>query len=362
MSFNLLKLKKNADIEISFTTMEIDWLIVGFSPLSIFECTIDNTIDSKKVLVLDVAERTIEEHLNIADALPYPWFTKEQNSIPHSQGIKFYKDGELRLFNSRHKLNSCHSYLMNYQHPRTMLSWQKWWSAVIPFTIKEQLQNSMMFGQVKTLNYKNDKWEIETFDHKKIIAKRMTWNLAPNLFLKLFHYEGQYPKKFLDYCASLTGLNFLLQQILIDKNIKGETELESCLVPLTMGTDEGYFMVTKNSHEKHDVINILYAFNESEISEDMVAQKIKLIKKQLKKIFNVSEQQLSNDKVWFLPNYTFVSSLNALLAAPTFLQDSTIFSFDDGFSFSNKLNNSKTTDEMIKVFMESMTFNDEQSI
>ncbi len=317
MSFNLLKFKKPEVKEVVNQELAVDFLIIGFDAKTLFDLT-----SEEKFLILDQNERTIQENLKLVDNLPYPWLFNTELS----EQTKFYKDGEFRSFYGRHKINNCHPYLLKFMHKLHAGSWLQWWDEKLSLDEKKKFNDSLLMGQVKAVFFKDNTWEVHTFDHKIIKAPKIKWNLSPELFLKLFRFEEQYPKKFLTWSSTFKPLNFLLLQFNV-----AETQfnnLNNALIPLTMGTDEGYFLLSKFEGSTQDTnLNLLYVFDDADFQEEDVANKIRLIKKQLSKIYGINDKMLKNERVYFLPHFTFHSD-NKLENVADFIQDSAIFDFD----------------------------------
>ncbi len=325
MSFNLLKFKKPQVKEVINQELTVDFLVIGFDAKTMFELSLAENSEQHKVLFLDQNERTIQENLKLLDNLPYPWLF---NTTVNDE-TKFYKDGEFRSFQGRHKINNCHPFLLKFMHKLHAGSWSTWWDEKLSLDLKNKFDESLMIGQVKSVFYKANSWEVHTFDHKIIKAPKIKWNLSPELFLKLFRYEEQYPKSFLTWSSNFKPLNFLLLQF----NIPSElfNNIGNGLIPLTMGTDEGYFLLSKFDGKVQDSnLNLLYVFDESDFQEEDVANKIRLMKKQMAKIFGINEKILRDERVFFLPHFTFRVENNAE-PITDFIQDSAIFDFDQQY-------------------------------
>lgn len=328
MSFNILKLKKNSEEQKVFDEQTVDHLIVGFSPYSLFlEChnICGQTEDiPTKTLLIDSYERTISENLELADCIQYPWIFNNDVDSSGNAEVKFYKDGEFRSFTGRHKIQNCHPYLLKFKNSREAWSWKTWWENCDE-SFKKLMMESSLLTQVKSLTFVENMWRVITVDRKIINAKTLTWNLSPESFLKLFQYEKQYPEKFLKYCSSFKSLSFLSLKIKIDFNFK-ETEA-GCLIPMTMGTDEGYFLLNRLSQ---DQISMVAVIEESEMSEETVSAKLKLMKKQINKIFSIQDKNIEEEKVVLLPMYAFY--MEEKIDVVNFIQNKSIFQFDPLFS------------------------------
>lgn len=337
MSFNLLKFKKNQKIENKLEEVSTDFLLIGFDLKSVFDLTQNKNFDQSTFMILDQNERTIKENIFLVDQLPYPWVFQKENSDFNpelsAKECKFYKDGEFRSFSGRHKINNCHPYLLKFSGHGYNYQWSKWWDEVLSDSDRQKLNSSFVMGQVKEVFYRNDMWELFTYDHRVIRTKKLQWNLSPELFLKLFKYEDQYPKTFLNWCSSFLPLNFLLLQVKLKRC--SSINMERALIPLTMGTDEGYFLLSQNSLEDDLCLyNMLYVFNESDFQEEDVASKIRLIKKQMMKVFQLNEAQFNDERVFFLPQFTHVAN-TSFEAVDNFIQNDSIFKFDKQYNYEN---------------------------
>jgi hypothetical protein len=325
MSFNLLKFKKPQIEKIENQELKVDFVCVGFDAKTLFDILATESFHHSSFLFLDQNERTIAENLKLIDSLPYPWTF----DVDSNQDAKFFKDGEFRSFNGRHKINNCHPYLLKFKHKNYQASWFKWWENTLSDDIKTKLNESLLLGQVKAIFYRDNTWELHTFDHKIIKANRIKWNLSPELFLKLFRHEQQYPKNFLTWCSHFKPLNFLLLQFSVHPKVN--ENLVEGLIPLTMGTDEGYFLLTKQQvSENEENLNLLYVFENSELQEEDVANRIRLMKKQLSKIFGLTDKILAAEKVFFLPHFTFTSEAD-VEEVSNFIQPDAIFDFDQQY-------------------------------
>lgn len=338
MSFNLLKFKKPQVDEVINQELEVDFLIIGFDAKTLFDVAISENAEQRKVLFLDQNERSIQENLKLLDNLPYPWlFNTEVND-----DFKFYKDGDFRSFQGRHKINNCHPYLLKFINKLHGASWSSWWDDKLNDETKKIWNNSLLIGQVKSLIFKNNSWEVHTFDHKILKAPKIKWNLSPELFLKLFKYEEQYPKRFLTWCSHFKPLNFLLLQFNLPK--EQLDKLTHGLIPMTMGTDEGYFLLSKLEVDAQGGnINLLCVFDQADLQEEDVANKIRLMKKQMNKILGVNEKILKDERVFFLPHFTFSNEGNAENVID-FIQNSAIFDFDQQYF-------TKTSSEVSETYL-----------
>lgn len=332
MSFNLLKYKKNNSVEIKNQEISIDYLIVGFDTKTVFDLTQEENFTQIKFMILDQSERTIEENIKLADQIPYPWIfdSVDETKLSHSSAT-FFKDGEFRSFQGRHKINNCHPFLLKYSQIRYCSSWLNWWNNGLDQDVKNSINQSLKIGQVKSISFKDEQWELSTFDHKIIKVKKLKWNLSPEQFLKLFHFESSYPKNFLTWCSNFSPLNFLLLQVKADQALYDK--VQTSLIPLTMGTDEGYFLLTKDLNNNDEcLLNMLYVFDEPDFQEEDVGNRIKLMKKQMTKIFNAKESLFKEEKVFFLPLFTFINtSMTANVEG--FLQNESIFAFDPHYYY-----------------------------
>ena len=336
MSFNLLKFKKNQVVENSVQEVNVDYVFIGLDLNSMFELYQDSDFLQKSFLILDQNERTITEHINLVDQLPYPWtFKKNIESSAASEVMlgesTFFKDGEFRSLRGRHKMNFCHPYLLKFLDSGYNISWSWWWENKLNAFEREKINSSLVLGQVKEVFHDGKIWLVKTYDNKVIKAKILRWNLAPELFLKLFKYQEQYPKNFLTWSSSFVPLNFLLLQVKI--NSKTLVPQERVLIPLTMGTDEGYFLLSKSHQDS--TYNMLYLFKDSEIQEEDVANRIRLIKKQVTRIFNVNENNFEAERIFFLPQFTHVQN-QQMNKIDDFVQPYEIFKFDNQYFFENK--------------------------
>ncbi len=334
MSFNLLKFKKNQKTDLVMQEIKIDVLLVGFDLNSMYQLTQEPEFLSKSFIVLDHNERSVEENIYLADQLPYPWVYEKSLPGPSSEqyrvdDCKFYKDGEFRSFQGRHKVNQCHPYLLKFSSPSYKVKWSWWWDNKLSSPQRDKLNSSLMLGQVKEVFFKNDVWEIHTYDHKIIKASKIQWNNSPEQFLKLFKCQTQFPKNFLSWCSSFESLNLLLVQIQLHPQLLNN--VDRALIPLTMGTDEGYFLLSKDITSENSMnCNMLYVFKESDLQEEDVANKIRLIKKQMMKIFNLNDSLFKDERVFFLPQFTFVTNAKLELVT-SFVQADAIFKFDENY-------------------------------
>lgn len=333
MSFNILKLKKINSKNDSFNEIRVDHVIVGFSTYSLFREWKDyikneNTF-TEKILIIDSNERTIDENMIMADQIIYPWIFNNSSELNQdeqtiSEEVKFYKDGEFRSFKGRHKIMNCHPYLLKFKEPRLSWEWKKWW-ANIDSEFKSEMVNSLILSQIQNINYKNEQWSITTFDRKIILCKKITWNLSPEFFLKSFKYEKQYPEIFLKGCSNFKALNFLTLQINTNSPLDLVEKLS--LVPMTMGTDEGYFLCYKLSS---NLLSMVAVVEDLDLSEEVIAGKLKLMKKQCEKVFSIADKNIMDEKVILLPMYTYYPEEE--VKNMMFNQDKPIFQFDPLFS------------------------------
>lgn len=332
-------------------------------------------------LLWETKDLKIADYFNVADDFPFPWtqevlqkFALAGESLP----ITFYKDGDFRSFDSRYKLGTHEKWLERYKKNIYDASWKNLWHQ-LNNDVKDLIESRTFRSELKSITYVDNHFELATFDHQLIITDVLYWGESPHKFLQLLKKNVVIPQNVLSYCEKVFMGSVFALKLLVKKNKNllqldgqenedGEKKIQEdsmvfqmpssnnisgfdrpdkldldlhglmqntaivrsrYFIPMTMTSDQGYFVLDRASQigDSLELFKVFLLITEKEYTEEKIYEDCKQIKKQLKKIFHLTEQAIIQETLHCLSDY-FPLHENTSLVDQKFWNQSLIFTHD----------------------------------
>lgn len=227
--------------------------------------------------------------------------------LPQSKDANFYKEGKFHDFGGRAKPMDLQNgeeffthkgYKVNLESLFTAEDWQNL------DTILNQCSEIRIFDSIdKTtpddLVQKNE-WLLTFKDFNKITAEFLYVSLSPKKFLGYIHDKSKLTKDFVDVCTSANVQGAISVTWKLDKELYAEEK--TLFIPQSMTHEWGHFIVefdAYNYQNKEQLCHVLFLIHEEEPQSEDLAQKIKLMKRVLDRVFPDFEKHIKQEYIRF---------------------------------------------------------------
>ncbi|MDH4467522.1 MAG: hypothetical protein QE271_05640 [Bacteriovoracaceae bacterium] len=355
MAFNLRSLKKNINInQDSLSTSEgvVDRILVIDNWIGLFSVLKNESLEQlKNTKILTTRGFSFRDLLN--PWLNGPSLVRESQSLALSTncGNKYFstsnlkpslfvKDGEIYSFESRAKpyeilpnedyfiQGGINLDLQIFLDKLTSSDWIEW------------LDLNTTLVMINQISRNDDRWIISTANGQHFNCKELIWNLPFKQLIKLAT----------DAPFSLEARTIAQSQNLVSAFLLGiETRLPVCdarhtfLIPQSYTHTWGNFIVESGQEFKPNTpwFKCLFFPKIEENNEDVILQKIKLLKRSLNKLFPLLEKNLVKENYHIELNYASISIQESILPTidQTWMQSANLVLLNGEF---DKLGNTAT--------------------
>ncbi|OUR96157.1 hypothetical protein A9Q84_07290 [Halobacteriovorax marinus] len=290
---DLKKLKKEVNIEISKESVK--YLVVGGDvfALSILDFLLKSKdCDNVKILTKELLTKESIEFagpgiLRGKENINYMKETFDYAGIEELEGVSlFYKDLKFKPFGGRSKSEKLLPGEEFFTSPRARFDS----SSIFTFLNDEEYLNkvnSLKFDFIPSKVFKEeDSWVVECTNGTQISCEKIFWAESPWKFYELFSAKETLSNKFVEFVESTKTPCALHLKLEFDKRVTEKEE--TLLVPLSYTHDWGHFICEfdKNEDENKSQIGRFLTFIDvDETNEEDISKKIRLLKRNLEKIF-----------------------------------------------------------------------------
>jgi len=290
---DLKKLRKKENIE---TTKEsVKCLIVGgdIFALSILDFLLKSEdsenvrILTKELLTKDSVEFAGPGILRGQENITYMKEAFDYADIEELETVSsFYKDLKFKPFGGRSKSEKLLPGEDFFITPKAKFKSE----SIFPLIKDEEFlakANSLKFDFIPSKVFKEgDSWVVECTNGTQIFCEKIFWAESPWKFYEDFTKKEALSNEFIEFVETTKAPCALHIKLIFDKHVTDKEE--TLFVPLSYTHEWGHFICEfdKNSDEDHSQIGRFLTFIDvNETNEEDISKKIRLLKRNLEKIF-----------------------------------------------------------------------------
>ena len=137
--------------------------------------------------------------------------------------------------------------------------------------------------KVKSIHRSGDGFKVECLNGTEFECEKLYFGQSPYQYLQLYTEKNQLSDKFIEFCESTKTPSALFVKFVFDKPI---TDIkETLFIPLSYTHEWGHFVGEFNDHNGEQMIEFIHFLDEDQASEEDISRTIRLLKKNLEKIF-----------------------------------------------------------------------------
>lgn len=227
--------------------------------------------------------------------------------FPQKNDAQFYKDGKFHDFGGRAKS-------MELQPGEDFFSQKGYRFQLESFFRAEDWQNldQILNDHSEIRMYQNvekttpsdlvekSEWTLTFKDFSVVTAEHLYISMAPNNFISLMSNKEKLSQDLVDFCSSASSQAGMSVTFKLNKEIYNEDR--TLFIPQSMTHEWGHFIVEfedYNYQTKEQTAHVLFLIHEEEPQSEDLAQKIKLMKRVLDRVFSGIEQSISKEYIRF---------------------------------------------------------------
>jgi hypothetical protein len=227
--------------------------------------------------------------------------------LPQSKEASFYKDGKFHDFGGRAKpmdLLAGEEFFTQKGYKielSSLFSADDWENLDL---ILEDHSEIRIFESIEKTTPEDlvDKkeWLLTFKDFAKATCENLYVSLSPKRFLSLIHHKESLTPELIDVCTSVNIQSAISVTWVLDKEIYPEEK--TLLIPQSMTHEWGHFLVEfegYNYSRKEQLCHVLFLIHEEEPQSEDLAQKIKLMKRVLDRVFPDVEKHIRKEYIRF---------------------------------------------------------------
>jgi hypothetical protein len=216
----------------------------------------------------------------------------------------FYKDMKFRHFGGRSKSETLLWGEEFFTAPHAQYKLED----LFPFLNDEQFFKQTADNAITSIplhieRMQGDKnWQIECTNGSLIQCKEIYWGESPSDFLELYKVKSELSSNFIQFCEGTQTPCALHIKLIFEKRITEMTE--TLFIPLSYTHEWGHFLGefepvdNENSSQKVEFVTYV---DKNETSEEEVSKKIRILKRNLEKIFPYSKDISVEEFLALLP-------------------------------------------------------------
>ncbi len=289
MSFSALRGLKKVE-KISKTKVFKDTVVVGDDVFSLaLFYQLKNKFGADSVTL--ISERDIEQSSLVLDgpstlrgeaniSLFKNFFPEKVKNI--KTGAEFFKDLRFKKFDGRSKSEKLLWGEEFFTQDHVEISE----SEIFPFLNSSDFIESLKpchikkrLTEIKKSDEENSNWELYTSDGESLCVKSLYWGLGPKEFLNLFSQKSQLSNEFIEFCDGAGTHMSLIVKFIFERPLTDKEE--TIFIPLSYTHEWGHFV----GEFKENSAQFLAFIDKNHTSEEEVSKKIRILKKNLEKIF-----------------------------------------------------------------------------
>ena len=166
-------------------------------------------------------------------------------------------------------------------------------------------------------------WEIFTSNHEVISCENLIWGGEPLSFHSLVEDKGDFVE-IPNFLLDVESLSQLYISLVSDKEVTDSKD--TFFIPLSFSQEEGHFIgqffAAKDGQQRMDFVHF---FDEGKYNEDAIIRKIKTLKRNLKKIYELDKRSSFVSEYYSLRKIDVVESYNDKAVEAIFDKFPTLF-------------------------------------
>jgi hypothetical protein len=231
----------------------------------------------------------------------------EAKILPQKKDACFFKEGKFHDFGGRAKSMELRrgedffipkGYRINLS---TLFSPQEWESfdSILNDHSEIRIFESIEKTRPEDLIDKAE-WKMSFKDFSSVTAENLYVSMSPKKFLNLLQNKDKMTADMIDVCTSVKVQAGISVTWILDKEIS--TDERTLFIPQSMTHEWGHFMVEFESfeHQSHEQLcHVLFLIHEEEPQTEDLAQKIKLMKRVLDRVYPDLEKHIKKEYIRF---------------------------------------------------------------
>lgn len=227
--------------------------------------------------------------------------------LPQQKDASFYKDGKFHDFGGRAKsmeLRQGEEFFVEkgYKLELSSLFSPEEWENMD--TILNENSEIRIFQSIEKVTpdelVDKKEWTLTFKDFATATCENLYVSMSPKKFLNYFHNKEKLTPELIDVCTSVNVQAAISVTWKLDKEMFQEER--TLFVPQSMTHEWGHFLVEFDSYNyqnKEQLCHVLFLIHEEEPQSEDLAQKIKLMKRVLDRVFPDIEKHIKKEFIRF---------------------------------------------------------------
>ncbi|EQC45770.1 hypothetical protein M899_1326 [Bacteriovorax sp. BSW11_IV] len=213
---------------------------------------------------------------------------------------RFYKELKFKKFGGRSKSETLLWGEEYYTTPKITIDLEKKFPILSDEELVKEINNKAVKNYIRSVNrvlandlVDNASYEVECANGKMFACEKLFWSLGPSQFLHFFEAKNKLSDGFIEFCESTQTPSALYIRYIFDKPICEKTY--TMFVPLSYTHEWGHFIGDFEEKEGKQTVEFVHFIDKNNTTDEEISRKIKLLKKNIEKIFpdskNISSQE-----------------------------------------------------------------------
>jgi hypothetical protein len=227
--------------------------------------------------------------------------------LPQQNEATFYKDGKFHEFSGRAKpmeLRTNEDFFVNKGYRLELSSlfdpadWEN-----LDIILNEHSEIRISESIEKTIPHDlidKKEWLLSFKDFNKMTGENLYVSLSPKKFLNLLQKKDSLTAELIDSCSSVNIQSAISVTWELDKEVHAEDR--TLFIPQSMTHEWGHFLVEFepfNYQKKTQLCHVLFIIHDEDPQTEDLAQKIKLMKRVLDRVFTDIEKHIKKEFIRF---------------------------------------------------------------
>jgi hypothetical protein len=227
--------------------------------------------------------------------------------LPQDKEASFYKDGKFHDFGGRAKsmgLQNGEDFFINKGYRfqlESFFSSEDWEN--LDSILKEHSE-IRIFQSIENTTPADlvdiKEWQLTFKDFNQVTCEHLYVSMSPKRFLNIVQNKESLTPEVIDVCTSVTSQAAISISWVLNKEIYPEEK--TLFIPQSMTHEWGHFLVefeTFNFQKKEQLCHVLFLIHDEEPQTEDLAQKIKLMKRVLDRVFTDIEKHTTKEYIRF---------------------------------------------------------------
>ena len=221
----------------------------------------------------------------------------------------FYKDNQFRPFGGRSKSEALQKEEAFFTQKSKRFGFEKELFFLKDSSFWDFFNKESYVGQIKSVSFKeiDSTWIVELLNGTVFSSKKLIWGLPPWKLISFIKNKSSLNNEFIEFCEKTRG-SFGLKVLFKLKSKISEMK-ETFFIPLSLTHEWGHFVGSFYEVEEESFLELEHYFDPEELSEEEVSRRIKILKRNLEKVFPNFSKTLENEYISIDENATqFIES------------------------------------------------------